>query len=73
MLEMLSLLLWDIDDALSGWTKSDDNSKIFYQDVVNSGWVCHSSANFVFCSDPTDQINGGYGVHRRSALPAQVG
>ena len=37
---------------------------------IQVGCMCHSSADFVFCSDPTDHINCGYG---RSDLPAQAG
>ena len=37
---------------------------------IQVGRKYHSSADFVFCSDPADNINCGYG---RSDLPAQAG
>ena len=43
----IASLIGEIGRALNGWTESDDDSKVFYNDGVNSGWIGHSSDNLV--------------------------
>ena len=43
----IASLIGEIGRALNGWTESDDDSKVFYNDGVHSGWIGHSSDNLV--------------------------